>query len=73
VGAEREHLEPGCAYVVFVATQHDSVYAFDADKLGPPLWHAVFINPAAGITSIPRADIEVGLDISPEIGLLRRR
>src|SRR5262249_15617215 len=55
--------------VVYVATQHDRVYAFDADAVGPPLWHKSFINPAAGVTTIPRADIEVGLDISPEIGI----
>jgi len=57
--------------VVFVATQNDSVYAFDADNatLYPnPLWHASFINPP-GITAIPRADIEKGLDISPQIGI----
>jgi hypothetical protein len=57
--------------VVFVATQHDSVYAFDADSaaLNPnPLWKTSFINPP-GITAIPRADIEKGLDINPEIGI----
>lgn len=59
----------GTHNIVIVATQHDSVYAFDADALGAPLWHAVFTNAAAGITTIPRADIEVGLDISPEIGV----
>ncbi len=55
--------------VVIAATQHDSVYAFDADASGPALWQKSFINPSIGVTSIPQADVERGLDISPEIGI----
>jgi len=57
--------------VVFVATENDSVYAFDADSatLNPnPLWHTSFINPP-GVTAIPKTDIEVGLDLSPIVGI----
>ncbi len=39
--------------VVYVATQHDSVYAFDADQNRAPLWMVSYIDPAAGITSVP--------------------
>jgi len=45
----------GVHNVVYVATQHDSMYAFDADSpgLGTPLWTVSFINPAQGVTTIP--------------------
>src|SRR5262249_30018749 len=48
----------GTRNVVFIATQHDSVYAFDADGNAPGLlWQRSFINPAAGITSVPTEDV----------------
>ncbi|HSM78108.1 MAG TPA: hypothetical protein VLT57_10800, partial [Bryobacteraceae bacterium] len=31
--------------VLIVATLHNSVYAFDADSAGPPLWHVSFGKP----------------------------
>lgn len=65
--------------VVFVATQHNSVYAFDADKNGSscvPLWHANLIDSAHGGTTgesaVPAgvAGAPIGTpDITPEVGV----
>jgi hypothetical protein len=59
----------GIHNVVFVATEHDSVYAFDADNdLGAPLWHVNFLNPAAGVNTASAVDLECD-SISPEVGI----
>jgi fibronectin type 3 domain-containing protein len=56
--------------VVYVATEHDSVYAFDAEaRQTTPLWKDSFINPAAGVTTVPPQDTGECCDISPEIGI----
>ncbi|HEY1264194.1 MAG TPA: hypothetical protein VGF06_11775, partial [Terriglobales bacterium] len=55
--------------VVYIGTEHDSVYAFDAHCAQPgPYWHASFINPAGGITPIPKADV-LSNNNGPEIGI----
>jgi hypothetical protein len=61
----------GIHNVVYVATQHDMVYAFDADgKSTTPLWQRSFINPNAGITPVASTDIAADYeDIQPEVGI----
>jgi len=54
----------GTHNVMYVATEHDSVYAFDADGSGT-LWSKSLLGP--GMTSAPSSD---NLGISPEIGVV---
>jgi hypothetical protein len=54
--------------VVYVATQRDSVYAFDADfRTSTPLWKVSFINPPL-TTTVTNAETH-SEDIVPEIGI----
>ena len=61
--------------VVFVVTEHDLAYAFDADTLGPPLWQVSLtpgsetpsddrgcgqVEPEIGVTSTPVIDLSAG-------------
>jgi hypothetical protein len=53
--------------VLFVATEHDSVYAFDAyGKPASPLWQVSFLKD--GVTSVPARNVECPF-ILPEVGI----
>jgi hypothetical protein len=55
--------------VLFVSTEHDSVYAFDADRSNdPPLWHVSFVDHKRGVTTVPSRDVECPF-IQPEVGI----
>ena len=55
--------------VLFVATEHDSVYAFDADRPNdPPLWQVSFLDAKRGITTLSVSDVQCPF-IQPEVGI----
>ena len=58
--------------VVFVVTEHDSVYAFDADT-GATLWHTSFLvptTPETSVTTVPYTDLPGQCQqITPELGI----
>ena len=58
----------GTHNVIFVATQNDSVYAFDADaKPCVQYWKKSFLS--AGVTPVPQADTGEPFDIDTPIGI----
>lgn len=63
----------GVHNVVYVATEHDTIFAFDADsnqaitKL--PLWQRSFIDPVNGITTVASKADAACSDLVPEIGI----
>jgi len=63
----------GVHNLVFVATEHNSVYAFDADSSNGmsnlPLWHVNLTDESAGETTIRVADAMNCRSIAPEIGI----
>jgi hypothetical protein len=59
----------GAHNVVYVATEHDSVYAFDADgKSTSPLWQVNFLNSSAGVKTVTAREVACPF-IRPEIGI----
>ena len=54
--------------VVFIATEHDSIYAFDADSPScVQLWKISFLG--TNVTTVPAADTGDTDDLIPEIGI----
>ncbi len=62
-----QNIAGGTHNVLYVATEHDSLFALDADT-GAVLWQKSFIDPADGITTVSSGDVSCG-DLVPEIGI----
>ncbi len=61
--------EKGIHDVLFVATEHDSVFAFDADRPNDaPLWHVSFLDRQRKVTPVPERDVACPF-IQPEVGI----
>ena len=71
----------GMHNVVFVATEHDQLYAYDADAVSPTLlWQRSFLSDAlntnpgdllpgnTGVTTVPQADV-ISANVTVEIGI----
>jgi hypothetical protein len=59
----------GVHSVIFIATEHNSVYAFDAaGQPSAPLWQRSFLDAKAGVKTVPANDVLCPF-IAPEIGI----
>jgi hypothetical protein len=58
----------GTHNVVFIATEYDSVYAFDADTPSQILWHTSFIDSTKGIAPLTPEEVSCPF-IVPTIGI----
>ena len=59
----------GAHDILYVATEHDGVYAFDASRPGdPPLWQVSFLDKAKGVI-VPSGDDVQCPFIRPEVGI----
>ncbi len=55
--------------VLYVATEHDSVYAFDANRPSdPPLWNVSFLDKSRGVTTLSEDVVDCPF-IRPEVGI----
>jgi len=60
----------GTHSVIYVATENDSVYAFDAGgATTTPLWHVNFLDTANGVTTVPCLDNAASCNVYPVIGI----
>ena len=69
----------GARNVIYVVTEHDSVYAFDANEKAPgTLWHVSLLGSGSHATSVPCADepsacnffgAEIGITSTPVIDI----
>jgi len=55
--------------VIYIATEHDSVFAFDANRPGdPPLWKVSFLDKARGVQTLSEDMVDCPF-IRPEVGI----
>ena len=60
----------GVHNVLYVATENDTLYAFDADGLAPNiLWQVSFVNPAHGVTTLNCITLSFECNVWPITGI----